>query len=81
MRWSIRTTVRYGVALLAGVIAGGRGVGAMQSWQQYRALKARDPSAADAYLTFVQVDAAIAVVSLCLAGLLWWLLGKGEPRE
>lgn len=53
----------------------------MQSWQQYRALKARDPSAADAYLTFVQVDAAIAVVSLCLAGLLWWLLGKGEPRE
>jgi len=81
VRWSIRTTVRYGVALLAGVIAGERGVGAVQSWQQYRALKARDPSASDAYLTFTQVDAAIALVSLCLAGLVWWLLGREGFRE
>jgi hypothetical protein len=73
--------VRYGVALLAGIIAGSRGVSAVQSWQQYRMLHEGDPSGADAYLTFAQVDAAIAVVSLCLAGLLWWLLGNGKPRD
>ena len=76
-RVPIGKMVRYGTALLAGVIAGSRGVSAVQSWQQYRTLHESDPSGADAYLTFAQVGAAIAILSLCLAALVWWLLGRG----
>ena len=70
----IRSIVRYGVVLLAGAIAGVRIVGAAQAWQQYLSWRERDPSGADAYLTFAQVDAGIVVVSISLAGLVWWLL-------
>ena len=39
-----------------------------------------DRSAADAYLTFAQVDAALAGLSLAIAGLVWWLLGQGNGK-
>jgi hypothetical protein len=70
----MRHIARYAVVLLAGALAGVRLVSAAQAWQQYLSWRERDPSAADAFLTFAQVDAAIVGVSLGLAGLVWWLL-------
>jgi hypothetical protein len=70
----MRRIVRYAVVLLAGALAGVRMVSAAQAWQQYLSWRERDPSGADAFLTFAQVDAAIVVVAISLAGLVWWLL-------
>ena len=70
----MRHIARYAVVLLASAFAGVRIVSAAQAWQQYLAWRERDPSGADAYLTFAQVDAAIVVISISLAGLVWWLL-------
>lgn len=70
----LRHIVRYAVVLLAGALAGVRIVGAAQAWQQYLSWRERDPSGAAAYLTFAQVDVAIVVVAVSLAGLVWWLL-------
>ncbi len=78
MSWSLRSSVRYGVVLLAGIIAGSRTVSAVQAWQQYRLWRERDPSGADAYRTFAQVDTGIALLSLAVAVLIWWLL---RPRS
>jgi hypothetical protein len=75
--WSLRQKVRFIIVLLAGMLAGAQAVGAYQYWRQYRQWRDSDPSAADAYLTFAQVDALLAVVSLAVAGLLWWML---RPR-
>jgi hypothetical protein len=79
----VRAVVRYGVVLVAGVIAGGRAVSAFQALQQWRIWRERDPSAADAYLTFAEVDATIAVVSLVFALVVWWILGEpsGSPPQ
>ena len=71
------------MALTGGIFAGGRAIQAVQSWQQYRVWRERDPSGAASYLTFAQVDVAVAVVSILLAALVWWLLRpelKSEPR-
>jgi hypothetical protein len=70
----LRRIVRYTVALLGGVIAGSRAVSAVQSWQRYREWGSRDPSAADAYLTFAANDLIVVVLSVSLAALVWWLL-------
>jgi hypothetical protein len=70
----MRHIARYAVVLLAAALAGVRIVSATQAWQQYLSWRERDPSGADAYLTFAQVDAAIVVISISLAGLVWWLL-------
>ena len=66
--------VRYAVVLLAGIIAGGRAVDAVQAWREWHRWMERDPSAADAYRTFWMVDVAIAAISLAMALLIWWLL-------
>jgi hypothetical protein len=75
---SARRLGRYGLVLVAGIIAGGRTVSAIQAWQQWRIWRERDPSGADAYRTFAEVDIAIAVLSLGVAVLIWWLL---RPRS
>ena len=69
-----RDLARYAVVLLAGIIAGGRIVEAYAAWQQSRELRGWDPSAADAALTFAQMDLAIALLCFAIAGLVWWLL-------
>lgn len=81
----MREWLRYGIVLLAGIIAGGRTAGAWQAYRKSLALREVDPSGADAYRTFAQVDLAVAVSCLALAGLVWWLLrprleGKEKPR-
>ena len=71
-------TVRYLVVLVTGFIAGSRAVDAIQSWREWQAWAIRDPSAADAYRTFFMGNAAVALVSLLIAGLVWWLLRPGR---
>jgi hypothetical protein len=70
----MRLIARYAVVLLAGALAGTKIVSAAQAWQQYLSWRQRDPSGAAAYLSFAQVDVAIAVVAVSMAGLVWWLL-------
>lgn len=65
---------------MTGFLAGGRVISALQSWQEYRVWRERDPSAADAYLTFARIDAAVAILSLSIAGLVWWLLRPGPAK-
>lgn len=74
-------TVRYLVVLVTGFIAGSRTVDALRSWREWRSWAVRDPSGADAYRTFIVLDAAIALVSLLIAGLVWWLLRPRSGRE
>ena len=72
--------VRYVVVLLAGIIAGGRAVDAVQAWREWHRWAERDPSAADAYRTFWIVDVAVGVLSLAMALLIWWLLRPPASR-
>ena len=65
--------------LLAGIVAGSRCVSAWTALQRYREWRERDPSGAEASLTFAQVDLAIAGVCLAIAGLVWWLLRPRAP--
>jgi hypothetical protein len=71
---------RYGVVLLAGIIAGGRAVDAVQAWREWHRWAERDPSAADAYRTFWMVDLAVAALTLATALLSWWLLRPSVSR-
>jgi hypothetical protein len=66
--------VRHGVALVAGFIAGTRGISAITGWRAWHDLASRDPSGAELYRTATILDLGIAAVSLALAGLAWWLL-------
>jgi hypothetical protein len=70
--------VRYAVVLIGGMLAAGRGVEAVRAWQEWRSWLATDPSGADAYRTFFLVNTAAAIISLCLAALLWHLLRPGR---
>ena len=70
--------VRYLVVLLTGFISGSRTVEAARSWQEWHVWAAQDPSGAEAYRTFFLVNVAVAVLSLSIAGLVWWLL---KPRS
>jgi hypothetical protein len=71
---TLRRWVRHLAVLLAGVIAGGRAIGAAQACAEARRWSARDPSEAEALRSFCQVDAAVALLSLAIAALVWWLL-------
>jgi hypothetical protein len=77
--WSVKSVARYATVVLAGIVAGSNTVSALQSWQQYRLWRERDPSGADASLTFAQLDLAVAGLSLAIAALVWWLL-RPKPR-
>jgi hypothetical protein len=67
-------SIRYLIVLVTGYIAGSRTVDALRSWREWHSWAVKDPSGADAYRTFFLVDAAVALVSLLIAGLVWWLL-------
>ena len=71
-------TIRYLVVLVTGFIAGSRTVEAVRSWQEWHNWAAQDPSGAQAYRTFFQVNLAVALISLAIAGLVWWLLRPGS---
>ena len=77
-------TIRYLVVLVTGFIAGSRSVDAVRSWREWHTWAAQDPSSADAYRTFFLVNMTVALLSLAIAGLVWWLLrpggGKGIVR-
>jgi hypothetical protein len=64
--------------LLTAFIAGGRLIGAYQVGREWRTWAARDPSAAEAYRTFFVVDLVSGLLSLAIAGLVWWLL-RDQP--
>ena len=66
--------VRYIVVLAAGFIAGSHTVDAARSWQEWHTWAARDPSGAEAYRTYFLVSLTVALLSLSIAGLVWWLL-------
>ena len=70
--------VRYAVVVTAGILAGGHGVEAARAWREWRNWQGTDASGADAYRTFFLVNTAAAIISLCLAALLWHLL---RPRQ
>jgi hypothetical protein len=74
-------TVRYLIVLITGFIAGSRSVDALRSWREWHSWAVRDPSGAEAYRTFFMMNAAIALVSLLIAGLVWWLLRPSSRRE
>ena len=74
MYWSLRTVLRYAVVGFAGVFAGGRAVSAYHAWEQWRLWRERDPSRAEGSLTSAEVDLAVAVLCIAVAGLIWWLL-------
>jgi hypothetical protein len=67
-------TIRYIVVLITGFIAGSRAVEAVRSWQEWHRWGIQDPSGGDAYRTFFLVNMAVAMTSLTIAILVWWLL-------
>jgi hypothetical protein len=72
--------VRYIVVLITGFVAGSRVVDAIRSWQEWHNWSVEDPSAAEAYKTFFIVNASAAVLSLAIAGLVWFLLRPRSSR-
>jgi hypothetical protein len=74
-------TIRYLVVLVTGFIAGSRTVDAARSWQEWNSWAVQDPSGADAYRTFFLVNTAVALLSLSIAGLVWWLLRPRAPSN
>ena len=72
--WFLKNIVRTCLALLAGIIAGGRAVSAFKSFKLYHAMTMTDPSRAEPYLTVAAYDLGILVLSVTIAGLVWWLL-------
>jgi hypothetical protein len=78
--WSVRGALRAALVLLLGIISGSRLVSAWTGWQAYQEWRGRDPSGADASLTFAEVDLAIAALAIAGAGLAGWLLRpRGGP--
>jgi hypothetical protein len=78
--WSVRGAIRAGLVLLLGIVSGSHLVGAWTGWQAYQEWRGRDPSGADASLTFAEVDLAIAALAIAGAWLAWWLLRpRGGP--
>ena len=72
--------LRYIVVLAAGFLAGSRLVDAAQIWREWRVAPA-SPSAAEVHGYFLR-DLGIAVLSLAIAALIWWLLRPtGSSRE
>lgn len=82
MTASTRAVLRTAFVLILGFVAGSRLMSAWHWIQAYREWRGRDPSGADASLTFAEVDLAIAVLSIAGAWLAWWLFrprGGGPP--
>jgi hypothetical protein len=73
-----RLLLRSVVALLGGAIAGSRIIDAIRAWHEWRSWLARDQSGAEAYRGFFFVSSAIAILSICLAALLWYLLRPAQ---
>lgn len=73
--------IRYIVVLVTGFIAGSRTVEAAHSWQEWHSWAPRDPSSAEAYRSFFLVNLAVALLSLSIAGLVWWLLRPAAKRR
>ena len=74
-----RTLARRALALIGGLIAGWRLVGAIANWREWRRWAATDPSAAELYQLNLWFDVATAAVAAGMAGLLWYLL-RPTPR-
>jgi hypothetical protein len=60
--------------LVAGFVAGSRGISALSAWRAWHDLAASDPSGAELYQTTAMIDLATVGVSLALAALAWWFL-------
>jgi hypothetical protein len=73
----LKQAVRYLVVLLTGFIAGSRTVGAAQSWLAWQRWSSQDPGSAGAYRQIFLENTAVALLSLSIAGLVWWLLRPG----
>ena len=73
--------VRHAVVLVAGFIAGSRGISAISAWRAWHDLAASDPSGAELYRTTAMLDLSIVAGSLVLAALAWWFLRppRGAP--
>jgi hypothetical protein len=61
--------LRYGLVLIAGMLAGNRVVEAVRAWREWHAWAGSDPSGSEAYRTFFLVNTA----------LLWHLLRPKRP--
>ena len=73
--------IRYIVVLVTGFMAGSRIVDAAHSWQEWHSWAVNDPSGAEAYRTFFVVNLTVALLSLSIAGLVWWLLRPSAKRS
>jgi len=68
------------VALVAEFIAGSRTVEAFVAWREWQKWKRVDPSGAALYRAACRLDAGVAIISLTVACLVWWLLVRDpEP--
>jgi len=75
-----RTAVRWGL-LLAGLATAAMRVPELHRyWMQWRALAPADPSAADAYKTFFEVELGITAFVLAMAFTLFYVLGPRRKR-
>jgi len=73
-----RTAVRWGL-LLAGLATAAMRVPELRLyWVQWRALAPADPSAADAYKTFFEVELGITAFVLAMAFVFFYVL---RPRQ
>jgi hypothetical protein len=70
--------IRYLVVLIGGVVAGGRVAEAIIAWQEWRRWMLTDPTGAEAYRNFLVGNAMAAILSVCLAALVWHLL---RPKQ
>ena len=66
--------VRHAAVLVAGYLAGSRGISGISAWRTWHHLAGRDPSAAELYQTAAMLDLGVVVISLALAALVWWLV-------
>jgi hypothetical protein len=69
--------VRHLVVLFTGFLAGSRAVDAWFAWKKWQGTGA-SPQAAS-YREYFLVDLAVALLSLGIAGLVWWLLRPKSP--
>ena len=71
--------LRYGLVLIAGMLAGNRVVEAVRAWREWHAWVGADASGSEAYRTFFLVNTTAALLSIGLAALLWYLLRPRRP--
>jgi hypothetical protein len=66
--------------LLGGFLAGSRLVAAAQAWRDWHRWAVSDPSAADLYRTDFWVELTIALLTVAVVGLVYWLLRPRAAR-